>query len=206
MVAAYNDYHTKLLTMIAGGAAPDVMRIDSYYFADFMKVNALKEIGSLAKRDSFDLSSYYQHGIEECTNNNKLFGLPWGTAPFYMFVNLDVLEKAGVALPSFDWTMDDCDRIARAFSKGSGADKVYGLSISLTNVASILPFVWANGGDLLDAGKKNFILDKPAAAQAIQRLVKMYNEGVMPPEFISGVSDNGRLFINNKVAMAPGTA
>ena len=76
VVSAYGDYHTKLLTMIAGGAAPDVMRVDSYYFNDFMKVGALRSIADLVAKDKLDLSSYYQQGIQECTYDGALYGLP----------------------------------------------------------------------------------------------------------------------------------
>jgi len=31
VVSAYDDYHTKIQTMIAGNMAPDIMRIDDYY-------------------------------------------------------------------------------------------------------------------------------------------------------------------------------
>jgi len=56
---AYNDYHPKLQVMIAGGMAPDVMRIDSYFFQDFLKNKALKDITGLIKANNFDTSKLY---------------------------------------------------------------------------------------------------------------------------------------------------
>lgn len=207
IVSAYGDYHTKLLTMIAGGASPDVMRIDSYYFNDFMQVGALKDIGDLIKRDKVDLSTYFQQGIEECTFNKKLYGLPWATAPLYMFVNLDVLEKAGVKMPSNDWTWDDFAAICKKVSKGEGADRVYGFAFELGTISTILPWVWANGGDLFNAEKTKFTLDQPASVQAIQRLADMLKAGYLPPETVSATADiNTRLFVNGKVAMRMGSA
>jgi multiple sugar transport system substrate-binding protein len=202
IVSAYADYHTKLLTMIAGGSAPDVMRVDSYYFSDFMQVKALRDLGDLLMRDKVDLSSYYQQGVEDCTYKGKIYGLPWSTAPLYMAINLKVLEKAGLKAPRLDWTWDDFAAICKAVTKGDGADKVYGFAFDLTNISGILPFVWANGGDLFNADKTKFTLDQPVATAAIQRLVDLYKKGYMPPETVSATADiNTRLFVNDKVAM-----
>jgi multiple sugar transport system substrate-binding protein len=207
VVAAYGDYHTKLLTMLAGGAAPDVMRVDSYYFGDFMKVGALKDIGPSVKKDKLDLSSYYKQGIEEATYKDKLYGFPWAVAPLYMFVNLDVLDRAGVKLPSLDWTWDDFSRICKAVTRGEGADKVYGFAYDPTTISGILPWVWANGADLFNADRSKFTLDQPAATQAIQRLADLLKAGYLPPETVAATADiNTRLFVNGKVAMRMGSA
>jgi multiple sugar transport system substrate-binding protein len=207
IVAGYNDYHTKLLTMMAGGAAPDVMRVDSYYFTDFMQVGALKDIGPMIKKDKIDLSSYYQQGIEECTFKGNLYGLPWATSPLYMFVNLDVLEKAGLKMPPLDWTWDDFVAICKKVTKGEGADKVYGFGHDPATISTILPWVWANGGDLFNADRTKFTLDQAAAVQAIQRLADLLKQGYLPPETVSATADiNTRLFVNGKIAMRMGSA
>jgi ABC-type sugar transport system, periplasmic component len=207
IVSAYNDYHTKLLTMIAGGAAPDVMRIDSYYFNDFMKVGALKDIDGLIAKEKIDLSSYYQQGIQEATYKGKLYGLPWGTAPLYMFVNLDVLDKAGIKMPSNDWTWDDFFAICKKVSQGEGADRVYGFGMELSTISTILPWVWANGGDLFNADRSKFTLDQPASTQAIQRLADLQKNKYMSPDTVSATADiNTRLFVNGKIAMRVGSA
>ena len=73
----YDDYHTKILTMIAGGLAPDVMRIDSYYFADFMEAQVLMPLDDLIERDEIDLSLYYEIGLPDSMYEGKMYGLPW---------------------------------------------------------------------------------------------------------------------------------
>ncbi|HUX21528.1 MAG TPA: extracellular solute-binding protein, partial [Spirochaetia bacterium] len=103
VVSGYNDYHTKLLTMIAGGAAPDVMRVDSYFFGDFLQANALREIDDLIQRDHINMKAYYPEGVSENSHNGKIYGLPWGTAPLYMMLNLKMFHDAGVALPPMNW-------------------------------------------------------------------------------------------------------
>ncbi len=54
VVSAYADYHSKILVMIAGGSAPDIMRIDSYHFRDF--VRAEDQIAGMPSLQSVDSS------------------------------------------------------------------------------------------------------------------------------------------------------
>ena len=103
----YDDYHTKILTMIAGGLAPDVMRIDSYYFADFMEAQVLMPLDDLIERDEIDLSLYYEIGLPDSMYEGKMYGLPWGTAPLYLAYNVKMFQDAGVNLPKLGWTWDE---------------------------------------------------------------------------------------------------
>ena len=65
VVTGYPDYHPKIMTMIAGGQAPDVMRIDSQFLVNFVKAGALMPINSFIKRDKVNLNLYYKIGLPE---------------------------------------------------------------------------------------------------------------------------------------------
>ncbi len=202
IAVAYNDYHTKLLTLIAGGQAPDVMRIDSYYFADFMKAKALKDISGLIKRDQLDMSSYYRAGLLDCMQKNRYYGLPWSTAPIYMMVNVKMFKEAGIPIPSPDWKYADFLKIARQLTKGSGVDRQYGYGFSSSDFAQLFSYIWGNGGDLFDKNRKKFTLDKPQAYQKIQELADLVKEGVFPDPAQFTTSDiMNRWVINHKLAM-----
>ncbi len=204
VVSGYGEYHTKLLTLLAGGNAPDVMRIDSYFFQDFTQMNALRALDDLVARDGVDMKAYYQQGVIENTFKGKLYGLPWGTAAIYMLINLDVMDAAGLDLPSLDWTMDDFEQILRVFE---GQDDVYGYGFELGNMSAMFPFVWANNGDLLNADKTKFAMNSPEAVAALDRIASLYQEGLMPEDCVTADPDTlTRWFINNKIAMRLGAA
>jgi multiple sugar transport system substrate-binding protein len=207
IAVAYNDYHTKLLTLLAGGQAPDVMRVDSYFFADFMNAKALKDITRLIKSSKLDLSEYYQAGLGDSMKNNRYYGLPWGTAPVYMLLNVKMFKEAGIPLPSADWTYADFLKIAKQFGKGNGWDRQYGYGFTALGIEHVLPFVWRNGGDLFDKKRKKFALNQPAACKAIQEVADLVKAGVFPePAQFSSVEVLNRWMANNKVAMREGTA
>lgn len=207
VVAAYNDYHTKLLTMYAGGQAPDVMRIDSYYMADFMKNKALKDITGLIKQDKLNMNSYYPAGLLDCMQGNRYYGLPWGTAPVFMFINVKMFKDTGIPVPSVDWKYEDFLKIARQLSKGEGMDRQYGFAVGTTDLTNLFPFIWAGGGDLFDKNRRKFTLNKPQAVQKIQEIANMIKEGIIPDpaQFTSGDVFN-RWSANYKLAMRMGTA
>jgi multiple sugar transport system substrate-binding protein len=201
VVSGYSDYHTMLLTQMAGGSGPDVMRIDSYYFEDFLALGALRAIDDLVERDDIDLSVYYQQGIEENTYQGVLYGLPWATSPLVMFINLDVFEQAGVDIPDFSWTMDDFVEIARQLTD----EDTYGYGLGLGTVSAVLPFVWAEGGDLFDESRDNFTLDEPEAVTGLERLASMYADGLIPEDSVTAQGDTiTRWFVNNRIGMRMG--
>lgn len=206
IVSAYADYHTKLMTMIAGNMAPDVMRIDDYYFYDFIKLGAVESLSPYIQRDSIDLELYPKMGIEEATVDGQIYGMPWGTAPLYMLLNLDVFEKAGIELPSLDWTIDDFERIVRSFQPQK--DNIYGFAIDTSNISTLLPYVWAKGGTLLSDDRMEYTGDQPNTVAAVQMLADLYQQGYMPKDSINSGNTEAlrRWFSNGTLAMMSGSA
>jgi multiple sugar transport system substrate-binding protein len=205
IVSGYSDYNSKIMTMIAGGMSPDVMRIDSYNFADFTALNAVENLDPYIERDGFDLSIYPVASIEEATVNGNVYALPWATAPLYMLVNLNAFEKAGIDLPSYDWTFDDFFNIIEEFNgKESGC---YGYATQCDQVSSFLPLMWADGGNLLSDDLNTYTLDQPNAYTQIQRLADEYQAGNLPKDMITADGDTlSRWFTNNTIALYPSSA
>lgn len=210
VVSAYGDYHAKLLTMIAGGSTPDVMRISTQYLPSLALSGGLVDIRKVARKHNFDMDMYYQEGLIDCSYDGICYGLPWGTAPVYMLVNVDMFEAAGVELPSYDWTQADFVKTVKALTSGTGADKKYGFAIEISgDLYPMYPYVWGNGGDLLDETKTKFTFDQPEAIEAIQMIADLYQGGYMPAETIMAGAQTISVptwFINDKVAMFQGTA
>jgi multiple sugar transport system substrate-binding protein len=210
VVSGFGDYHTKLLTMIAGGSAPDVMRISTQYLPDFVFSKGLRDMDRMARDHNYDLSRYYKEGLMDCSIDGVLYGLPWGTAPIYMIMNMTMFEEAGVPLPSYDWTFDEFIEIAKKISSGTGADRKYGFAMEIqADLYPMYPYIWANGGELLDVSKKRFQLDQRPSYEAVQKIAELYQGSYMPPETLITGTQTASVptwIINNKVAMFQGTA
>lgn len=206
IAVAYNDYHPRLLTQIAGGLAPDVMRIDSYYFVDFLRTGALMDITPLIERDGLDMSLYYPAGLLDSMHEGRYYGLPWGTAPLYMIINLDMFDDAGLSVPDPDWTWDEFEELIHKLAKGEGTRRQYGFGFEALMV-HMFPFLWGEGADLFDETLTTFALNEPKAVEVLDRFAKMVADRILPdpanfvtPEVLS------RWMINNAVAMRMGSA
>lgn len=57
--------------------------------------------------------------------NGKVYALPGKFNPWYVLLNKDMLDAAGLAVPK-DWTWDQFAEYAKKMTKGDGANKVYG--------------------------------------------------------------------------------
>ena len=203
----YGNYHSKLLVMIAGGQPPDVMRIDSFFFQDFMKARALKNITPLIRKDKLDLSKYYPAGLADCRSGSDYYGLPWGTAPNYMILNTKMFADAGIPLPPMNWTWKDFVSIARKLSMGSGETKQYGFVYSLYGLDFFLPFMWMEGEDLFDKTRTKFTLNTPGAAKKVEELKSLVKEGVFTNPFeLIAMDATLRYLSQNRVAMMIGQA
>jgi len=202
VAAGWGGYHDMLLTQLAAGSGPDVMRVDSYFATDYVELGAFRPIDDLIERDEIDLDAYYELGIEENTFDGQMYGLPWATAPLFMLVNLDVFEEAGVEVPDNDWTIDDFARKARALT----SEDTYGYTTTTEGLTDILSFVWAKGGTLFNDDKTEFTLDEAPAIEALEFLAELAEEGVLSEDAIMGDADlQTEQFVNNRAAMRMGS-
>ena len=204
IVSSYNDHHARLFTLIAGDTVPDVMRIDSYYMQGFVDAGVVLPLDGFAAEAGIDTDDYYAQGIVENTYGGVLYGLPWGTAPIYMLLNLDVFETYGVEIPAYDWTVDDFVAIVEEFGRHDG---VYGFAQEILNIANFYRWIWAEGGDIFSEDGLRFALHEPEATRAVQRMADLYQAGLMPQDSIT--ADTGthqRWFINGNVAISSGAA
>jgi len=206
VAVAYNDYHPRLLTQIAGGLAPDVMRIDSYYFIDFLRTGALMDITPLIERDGLDMSLYYPAGLLDSMYEGRYYGLPWGTAPLYMIINLDMFEDAGLAVPDPDWDWNVFEEIVQKLARGEGTRRQYGYGFEALMV-HMFPFLWGEGVDLFDETLTKYALNDPKAVAVIDRFAKMVADRLLPdPANFQTAEVLNRWMINNAVAMRMGSA
>ncbi|HEY8498741.1 MAG TPA: sugar ABC transporter substrate-binding protein [Limnochordales bacterium] len=201
VVMPISDYRQGLLTLIAGGQAPDVMRIDSLYLYEFVQRGALLDVTDLIRRDEIPLERYYQVGLDEVKVNGRYYGLPWGTAPYYLFVNTQVFKEAGLALPDWGWKWEDFVAAAKRVSGGTGLNRRYGYGMQYL-FPEWLSFVWSNGGDVFDPSGTRFTLNQPAAVQRIQEVADLVKQGVItPPGQFPNPDAVTRWMVSNRLAM-----
>lgn len=186
----YSGYDSKILTRIAGGAAPDIIATEVDYFVTFATKGVLENLTPYLEqekqKDAADSSAYGADDFfpairDRFTVNGGLYAIPRDVAPFAcVFYNKKLFDDAGLDYPSDDWNWDDMLRMARALTKkdASGRTVQYGFyGWAWQN------FIYGNGGALVDNVKNPTVtkLDDPRTIEGMQfyaDLINLYK--VMP--------------------------
>jgi len=178
----YTGYDSKILTRIAGGAAPDIIATEVDYFVTFATKNVLEDLTPYAQQDGeFSSDVFFPTILERFTYNDSLLAIPRDVAPFAcVFYNKDLFDEAGIAYPNDDWNWDDLLRTARALTKKDANGRIvqYGFyGWAWQN------FIYGNGGALVDdvQNPRSTRIDDPKTIEGLQfysDLVNLYH--VMP--------------------------
>ena len=122
------DYQTVLATELSGsGSDFDVVTIkDVPGYATLISKGVLEALDDRISADKLDLSKF-NGATDQLKADDKLYELPFRSDFWLMYYNKDVFDKAGVAYPTNDMSMDEYDALARKVAKaGFGNDTIYG--------------------------------------------------------------------------------
>lgn len=178
----YRGYVDKLLTRIAGRAAPDVICTEVDLFVTFQSKGVLLDIMPYVKNDpSIDIKDFYPEIIERFTVDGKLYAMPRDTAPFAcVYYNKKLFDEAGLKYPTDDWNVNDMLSAARKLTKVDPEGRViqYGFyAWAWQN------FVYAFGGSLVDDVRHptRCTLDSKESIEGLQFYADLINKyGVHP--------------------------
>ena len=160
---------TKLQQMIAGGTPPDLMMLNSGQFESLAARKALASLDERATQDKVDVDAYWPQAVEGCKLGGELFGLPKDMSNVMAYLNKDIFDKAGVALPGEDWDWDEyraaAMEITGKLATGSKKTTRWG-TIIVNSDWNWTPFVWTNGGEVYS--DKQCRLTDPKAIEALE--------------------------------------
>ncbi|MBO4206935.1 ABC transporter substrate-binding protein [Micromonospora echinofusca] len=122
----FENYTTTLTTQIAGGNAPDLAWVFENSAPDFVASGALLPLDDrLKKVDGYGYDDLSPATLKLWQNDGKLFAYPFSTSPFGVFVNTDLLKKAGQKTPAEliaggQWNWDNALAAAAAVQGATG--------------------------------------------------------------------------------------
>jgi multiple sugar transport system substrate-binding protein len=173
----YASTKQQLVSGAASRTLPDVVGLDGAWVNDFAKQGALADLTALmteAKYDANQLASQVQ--LE-----GKTYMIPVVNFVYPLFVNNDLLAKAGVAdVPSNRTQFKDA---ATKISALGGNVKGWALPLD-TAVPNgiqndVMSWLWASGGSMLANGKPN--LTSPQVKSAVEYVKSLNDAGVIAP-------------------------
>ena len=147
-----SSYRDKFIQAAQGGSGPDVILSDNVWVPQLAAMDLIvpltQQLGD--KKDEF-----FPGTIDAATWNNEIYGVPFHTDVMVLFYNKDMFKAAGLDPEAPPTTWDEFRNDAIAVTKAGNAG--FGLMGGWGGSFEWLPWLWQNGGDVLDSeGKIRF--------------------------------------------------
>src|SRR5690606_37328408 len=98
--APTQDYETKMRTLLASGAPPDVMRINDDFVRGYSLAGQLLDLNPFIEASGIDPSEYNEHPYRfPIQPDGGHMAWTLGTQPAMIFYNVTMFEEAGIPRP-----------------------------------------------------------------------------------------------------------
>ena len=169
-VVSWNDIYTVVNTRLGGNNAPDILNID--VFADYQADDLLLPAQDYVSEETY--AKFYDAFLEQSVVDGTVWAIPDLASARAMYYNEDILEAAGVEVPT-TW-----DELKAACEKLKAYDSsIYPWGIDMTTdegQAAFAYYIWNNGSDFTNADG-NWILNDPKNVEAIEFAIGLVNDG-----------------------------
>ena len=189
----YNpQYNDKLLTMLAGGTAPDTFKTLFGYFGSLADAEVYVPLEDFVAQypDETVFDDFFDAHVEACKFQGTLYALPNDGAPNGLWYNVDLYDEAGMEYPDWDSDWDELLESSKAITREeNGVTTFYGVGHPLWST-----WIWSNGGQVLNEDGTKCMLDQPEAVEALQYMQDLVTvHGVAPgPEALSEMNQGDR--------------
>ena len=206
-VSEWDSYWTKLDTLFAGGAPPDVFAMDAPMYLDWQSRGVLLNLQPYIDATPGFLDGYYAQPLSGYKLPDGYYGLPRDFQTIVMYYNKDMFDAAKVEYPKEGWTWDDLRQMAKkltADKNGDGKTDQYGYSCDLWDMELCWSeAIWAHGGDVINADHTKTLIGEPKARQAWKLFHDMIFVDKSMPDTVAAGEYGYDLFQAGVVALWP---
>jgi multiple sugar transport system substrate-binding protein len=184
----YEEYLARVTAMVQNGESPDVGYLSGYQAPIWANEGRVMDMTNLIENDP-QLSTtllatryYYAPG--------KIAGINTAVEATLLFYNKALFEEAGVPYPPSEpteaWTWDEFVVAAEKLTKDvngkhpgeAGFDpkqiRTYGVAFDkIYEGWTIYPFIFSNGGEMVNEDGTRLLLDSPESTEAMQKLTDL---------------------------------
>ncbi|MFC8906819.1 ABC transporter substrate-binding protein, partial [Micromonospora sp. NPDC057140] len=196
--APYASTKQQLVTAAASKTLPDVVGLDGAWVNDFAKQGAITDMSKLMADSNYDASQL----ASQIQLDGKTYMIPVVNFVYPLFVNKDLLTKAGVA----DVPATRTEFLDAAKKISATGDNVKGWALPLDTAVpngiqnDVMSWLWASGGSMLADGKPN--LTSPQVKSTVEYVKSLNDAGVIAPGSLTmKEQDKVEKFTNGQVGM-----
>ena len=195
-VIKYDDYLSKINTLIAADATPDIFYINEYLPVEWGQKGIGADLRPYYEKNGIDPEDKYVGAALFKSSDSKIWGVASSLATMMVYYNKKLFQDAGIPFPSTDakssWTWDEMLAAAKKITtdkNGKHADeagfdpksiKVYGI-LAPTFWLHNMNLLYNNGASYATPDGKALGLGSPEAIQVMQGISDMINKDHVAP-------------------------
>ena len=190
-------YYQKVLVMIAGRNAPDLMWMGQS-FAEFATRGAFMDLSERIAAE-IDVTEYHPKVLGWYRLDGKQIGIPYGIDTEFVAYNKTLFDEAGVTYPQDGWTIDEFVQKARKLTldrDGDGRIDQYGYRGRINHATF--------GAAIISDDGMRALCNSPEMVESLDfnlRLIHEWKVSPRPEETRQEGTDNYSVFRQGKAAM-----
>lgn len=189
------QYVQKFIQAVRSGDVPDIAVVDIANAQALVTESLLRDITPQVEALEYR-EELAPAAVDSSSVDGAIFGVPHQLDVSLLYYNKSLFAAAGLDPEAPPTNYEELRRAAEAIT--ALGDDTYGFyfagNCAGCNAYGTLPWVWANGGDVLDAAGTAATLDDPAVATTFDFYESMWKDGLIPP---SAKDDNGATWVTS---------
>jgi len=148
-VTPWDSYWPKLQTQATSNTLPDLFWMNGPNFQTYGGAGKIEPITGEVEADAVDPANYPEALNDLYTIDGVQYGVPKDYDTIGLWYNSEIFERAGVAVPTDDWTWEDFDAAASAISDSLSSEGIYGAAGGMDGQTSYYNTIFQAGGEVI---------------------------------------------------------
>lgn len=204
---AWSEYLNGTATLIAGGEQPDIIWVATEGVRFLVGLDLMLPLDDIVAEAGGDLQEYFDdmapNMVDSMRVDGQLYFFPYSWNTMLVYYNQEMFDAAGLEYPSDDWTRDEFLATAQALTAdrdGDGNNDQYGFEGSWRGIFRTVPWMLANGSNIVTEDYCAPNLSDPAVIDAVQFMHDLVYEYEVSPA-PGSIADTVLQFIDGDIAM-----
>lgn len=191
----YSALREKVIAAVSAKNLPAMLVVDYLDVAFYAQQGLLADLDGVLPKDV--TADYYPSLLADLKYDGSLYAVPYNRSTQGMYMNMDLLKKAGIQAAPKTWT--EFRSQAEAFQKAMGEGYYYGYAFFHQFLWDGIAYTW---GAQVASPDGKVMMNAPEVVDMMTYFRKMYTDKLlaMQPVLIGGFEEQNGAFISGKVA------
>lgn len=201
-ITSWTEYWTKLEASAIGGSAADIFWINPLRTEAYQEAGILYDLTDAVEKAEIGLDENFPPLLLSLyTIDGRIYAVSKDFDTNGLFYNKAIFDKANVAYPTDDWTIEDLAETAQQLID-SGLDAgTYAFTAANAGQTHYWPSIYAYGGKPLNDDKTESLYTDLAFEQGVQLWIDMIESGLSADSSTMAETEPDEMFEAGKLAM-----